>query len=295
VTISRPSGAGPADFRVPRDQRLVGGGRFELIDVLAAGGMGAVYKARDVRLAVVRAIKMLPGSFAEDSNMRARFEREAQISVGLMHRNVVRTYELIEEPDGRLGIVMDLIEGQELGNLIKSADSQLMPSAREAVRMIGRLLDAVEYVHSRGIVRLDVKPGNVIVDHEGEPVMIDFGVARRLADESSDLTVGGAVIGTPAYMAPEALRGQPIDERSDIFSVGIVLYQLLGGQLRFDSYNETVRRRIMEDVDVSVLRCSPQLREVVAACVARDPDRRFPNAASARATLARVPEAASGA
>ena len=192
----------------------------------------------------------------------------------------------------RLAIVMDLVAGRELGELLRTPDRQLVPAV-EAVRLVDRLLDAVGYVHSHGVVRLDVKPRNVIIDGEGEPVMIDFGVARRLEDHMDEVTVDrGSVIGTPAYMAPEALAGQPVDERSDVFSVGLVLYELLGGDNRADSYHETVRRRIMEDVDVKVLDCSRQLRKVVATCLARDPDQRFPDAASARAALARVPEAA---
>ncbi len=290
-----PGGTGidRVDFRVPRAQRLMAGGRYELLDIIGAGGMGTVFAAVDTRTGLRRAIKVLDAPTAE-GEARARFRREAQIALRLRHRNVVRTYELLQEADGRLGIVMDLVEGSSLSR--QTGESR--PDGATAVRLAVSLLGGIEYLHELGIARLDVKPNNVIVDTFGEPIMIDFGVARHIVDpgDSTDEEFStiwqGTLIGTPAYMSPEQIRGEQIDHRTDIYSLGKVLYVLLGGRENPDEDVPTrLYRALTQDLETSVLECSSELARVVSKATARDPEQRFQNAAQARLALLAVPEA----
>ncbi|WP_239333897.1 serine/threonine-protein kinase [Frankia sp. CiP3] len=289
-----PAGTGSdrVDFRVPRAQRLMAGGRYELLDIIGAGGMGTVFAAVDTRTGLRRAIKVLDAPVAE-GEAQARFRREAQIALRLRHRNVVRTYELLQEADGRLGIVMDLVEGSSLSR--QTGESR--PDGATAVRLAASILEGVKYLHELGIVRLDVKPNNVIVDTFGEPIMIDFGVARHIVDpggstdEEFSTMVPGLPIGTPAYMSPEQIRGERIDHRTDIYSLGKVLYVLLGGRENPDEDVPTrLYRALTQDLETSVLECSSELARVVSKATARDPEQRFQNAAQARLALLAVPE-----
>ncbi|MGF7236794.1 MAG: protein kinase domain-containing protein [Frankia sp.] len=280
------------DFRIPRAERFLAGGRYELTDVVGVGGMGTVYSAVDTATGARRAIKVIPATSSANPASRARFQREADIALRLQHRNVVRTYELLDEADGRLGIVMDAVDGTGLNVLLRSGT--LTPPT--AVTLAAALLDAIGYLHSLGIARLDVKPSNVIVDRYGEPIMVDFGVARALADTESELTLEGALVGTPAYIPPEQVNGQRVDGRADIFSLGLVLYELLGGDPRQGDgpMQQLLYRRVHQDIDLSVLHCSPELIGVIARATARDPDNRFSYASEMHTALRAVPEAAFG-
>ncbi|WP_250282465.1 serine/threonine-protein kinase [Frankia sp. CiP1_Cm_nod2] len=285
--------AGSGTLRVPRSERFMGDGRFELVDVLGVGGMGTVYVARDAQFGAgaLRAIKVLSPTLGEDQEARSRFLREARIALQLDHPNVVHTYQLLDEPDGRLGIVMDFVHGDGLNQRLRERG---FPVA-EAVGVATGLLRAIVYLHSLDIVRLDVKPSNVIISEAGRPVMVDFGVARSLQSDSTEVTRGEGLVGTPAYMSPEQIRGGAVDGRTDIFSFGLVLFELLGGAISRDGGVENVMfRRLHEDLDVSVLTCSEELRGLVARCCRRRREERFSDATAVCAALLDVPESPTG-
>ena len=191
-----------------------------------------------------------------------------------------------------MAIVMDLVEGMGLTAAIKEG-----MSAPRAVTTAAQLLSTIDLLHDRGLIRFDVKPENVILDGESNPVMVDFGLARPLVEEAvtSQITVDGYIVGTPAFMAPEQLSGSPIDGRVDIFAVGVLLFVMLGGDVtkQGDSPEVLIARRLTDEhLSTAGLTCSAELRQVIERATARDPDERFATAGQARAALITVPEAA---
>jgi len=275
---------------------VVGGERYELRVEVDRGGMGRVYRAYDRLLDREVALKMLdvPG-LVEDDLMRARFLRKGRLARELDHPNIVSTYETFEEPDGRLGIVMEFVEGPSLRQLLEQA--QLERS--DALRIALGLADALDYLSGRGIARLDLKPTSILCGPGVRPVIIDLGLAKRVTEpepppgDGRAATVAGAVLGTPAYAAPEQLAGKPADIRADVYSLGLLLYEMLSGRrARGDGdWQPVLKRAREEDIDLSDLKVSDQLRGVLARMVARDPAARFATPAEARAALETTPEA----
>lgn len=282
-------GARPADWAVPRNEQLIGSGRYELVDVVGVGGMGTVYRARDLVTALEVAVKLLSAGSLRDPAMRARFMREAQIGASLHVPGVAQTLDVLEEPDGRLGIVMDFLEGTPLTDI---AAGEL--AAGEAVRIVADLLATISGIHAQGIVRLDIKPDNIMLNADRRPIVLDLGLARPIYEKASvELTGVSTLIGTPAFMAPEQITGAAIDGRTDVYSAACVLFQLLGGDLAPEtSAIALLARRVNEPhLPVAELQCSDELRNFIATATARAPDDRFSDADSARSALLRVPEA----
>lgn len=271
--------------------RFVGGGRYELIDVLGSGGMGTVYRGHDINTSQEVAVKVLPASAGADQSLRARFLRESQIAQRLRIPGVVRTRDVFQEPDGRMVIVMDLVRGRSLAELVSEG-----LSTKQAVRIAAQLLETVDLLHKQALVRFDIKPGNVIIGPDSLPVMVDLGLARPLAVNAlaDEITLVGSIIGTPAFMAPEQISGAQIDGRVDIYAVGALLYVMLGGDLAGgnDSPEALIMRRLTEDhLATRELVTSSELRAFIERATARRPEDRFPDAASARRALEDVPEA----
>lgn len=266
---------------------LVQNGRYALLDVIGRGGMGTVYRAHDTRLLRDVAIKMLetPQLLADDK-MRARFRREAEIAASVTHPAIVATYEAFEEPDGRLGIVMQYVKGTPL-RMVIPAEASL------AVTITSALLDALEYLAQRGMSRIDLKPENIILERGEHPVIVDLGLIKP-SERDNVITDVGETVGTPSYMSPEQVNGEPIDIRSDIFAVGLVLFELLCGELAFSGETPVavLMKIIKEPVDVARLDVSEQLRDVVARATARATADRFQSPAEMRAALLATPEAA---
>lgn len=284
-------------YAVPRSGRILDNGRYELLDVLGMGATGAVYAATETATGLRCAIKMLNPSVLSDPTSRARFRREAQIAMKLDHHGVVATKAFLEEDDGRLALVMELVEGEALTRML---DGGPIPPPR-AVAIVAGVLDAVAYVHDQGIMRLDLKPANILIRPDGSPVLLDFGIARgrevddAMAEQDSSITQQSALIGTPAYMAPEQLTGGRPDRRSDIFSAGVVLFEMLGGSLTKrpdESPFDILARRLVESIDVSGLPISDELAGVVAHATDRDLSLRFATADDFRFALLDTPEAA---
>src|SRR6266849_2779342 len=218
-------------------------GHYEIVDLLGKGGMGEVYRARDTTLKRDVALKILPAAFVRDPERMARFQREAEVLASLDHPNIGPIHGMVESEDSR-ALVLALIEGPTLADHIGAG-----PLAQaEALAIAKQIIDALEYAHDRGVVHRDLKPANVKITSEGVVKVLDFGLAKVLEDEvapasagglanSPTLTLGhtraGVILGTAAYMSPEQAVGRPVDRRSDIFSFGVVLYEMLTGQRAF--------------------------------------------------------------
>ena len=195
-------------------------GRYELLDRLGKGGMGVVYRARDTKLDRPVAVKMLLGDLEDDDETRERFLREARAAGELSHRNIIQIYDFGEE-GGRAFIVMELLEGTSLNEFLKEHPDLSLD--RKLQIMIG-VCEGLAFSHTRSIIHRDLKPANLFITKDRQVKVLDFGLARIA---SSNLTRAGLVFGTPDYMSPEQVRGKVVDERSDIFSLGAVFYQML--------------------------------------------------------------------
>ncbi len=211
------------------------GGRYEIGELLGRGGMAEVHLGRDTRLGRTVAIKMLRSDLARDPSFQARFRREAQSAAGLNHPAIVAVYDSGEEPAVEGGvpvpyIVMEYVEGRTLRELVSAG--RPMPW-REALRVTSGVLAALAYSHRAGIVHRDIKPANVMVTPTGDIKVMDFGIARAIADSSATMTQTQAVIGTAQYLSPEQARGETVDARSDLYSAGCLLFELLTGRPPF--------------------------------------------------------------
>jgi serine/threonine protein kinase len=269
-------------------------GPYEIVAPLGAGGMGEVYRARDTRLNRAVALKILPAEFALDRDRLTRFEREAQAVAALNHPHIVTIYS-VDAMDDRRFFTMELVEGKTLADLIARHGLPLTQILNIAIP----LADALSAAHQRGIVHRDLKPTNVMVTPEGRVKVLDFGIARLLEPEgaaggsttlSSRLTDEGRVVGTAAYMSPEQAEGKALDQRSDIFSLGIVLYELTTGRRPFAGDSSlSVLSSIVKDTPPSITELNrtlpAELARIVRHCLVKDPGRRYQTAADVRNEL----------
>jgi TolB-like protein/Tfp pilus assembly protein PilF len=262
-------------------------GVYEILSPLGAGGMGEVYRARDTRLGRDIAIKVLPETVALDAERLARFEREARALAALNHPGIVTIYAVEESGDTRF-LAMELVEGESLDTILAQGSLPLPRFYEIAVP----LSEALSAAHERGIVHRDLKPGNVMVTHEGRVKVLDFGLARvdgprsdpSLTDtptqSRADLTSEGQVFGTVAYMSPEQARGGKVDARSDVFSLGIVLYQMLAGERPFQGESAVdLISAILRDRPPSLTDrradAPPHLSRMLRRCLEKDPRDRY--------------------
>jgi serine/threonine protein kinase len=222
-------------------------GRYRLVRVLGRGAMGVVYEALDERLGRTVAIKTVLRSHLDNESTAqdyaARFVREAQAAARLSHPNIVTVYDFGEHDDLSY-IVMEFVSGRELADLFRSGHRFTL---LQALQIMAELLDALAYAHAQGVVHRDVKPANVLVDQAGHVKLADFGVAR-VSSGTHDRTMPGTMVGTPNYMSPEQILGQPVGSRTDIFAAGVVLYQFLTGRQPFEGGGMfVVQRRILQE------------------------------------------------
>ncbi|MFT7774184.1 protein kinase domain-containing protein [Roseateles sp.] len=264
-------------------------GRYMVQSRLGRGGMATVYKALDPSIGRAVAIKFLHASLAEDEECRVRFLREARAAGGLSHPNIVIVHD-VGEIEGRPYMAMELIEGQPLSDLL---DKQTPLAVRDAVIMGMQLARALGYAHERGIVHRDIKPSNIMVLADGRTVKVaDFGIAH-MDDGANQRTQVGEVLGTPQYMSPEQTRGEKLDGRSDLFSAGVVLYQMLTGRRPFAGDNlVALAGKIANDAPAPLAKARPDapasLRRVVDRCLAKRPEQRFQNGKELADALAKV-------
>ena len=276
-------------------------GHFSLLEKIGEGGMGRVYKARDKSLARLVAIKLLSEARRADADRRARFVQEAKAASALNHPNIITIHE-IGEQDGQTFIVMELVDGKPLNELIPRKGMRLT----EALRIAAQVADALTTAHAAGIVHRDLKPANIMVDAHGRVKVLDFGLAKLFAtaasvtaaaDESTrtvamdqPVTEEGVILGSIPYMSPEQAEGRPVDARSDIFSFGAVLYEMITGQRAFrgESRASTLAAVVEKDPQPpseSSSTTPPELDRLVARCLRKDINRRSQNMADVKLAL----------
>src|SRR3954463_10213956 len=261
-------------------------GRYSIISRLGSGGMADVYCAQDLQLGRKVALKLLYRRFAEDEEFVERFKREASAAAGLQHPNVVGVYDR-GEWDGTFYIAMEYLEGRSLKQVLQE-EGPLAPE--RAIDIVVQILRAARFAHQRGVIHRDIKPHNVILDEEGRAKVTDFGIARAGA---SDMTETGSIMGTAQYLSPEQAQGQPVSPRSDLYSIGVMLYELLTGRVPFDAESPVaiaVRPGSDRPVPPAELNpgIPPALDAVVMKALEKDPARRF---ADADAFIAALEEA----
>jgi len=271
----------------PEESLRVGsvlGKRYEILEQLGAGGMGAVYKVRDRELERIVAMKVIRPELAQTTDALNRFKQELIIAQKVTHKNVSRIYDLAEA-DGVKFITMEFVEGQSLSHLLQKK-GKLEP--KQAAAVMVQVCLALEAAHAEGVIHRDLKPQNIMLDANDRVVVMDFGIARTV--EAGGMTKTGVVLGTPAYMSPEQARGEELDARSDIFSMGIIFYELLTGASPYKSETalEAMYKRTTEQVrpPIQVAPKIPKpLSDIAVHCLEIDKDKRYANAAEIVADL----------
>lgn len=266
------------------DERILSD-RYRLVAHLARGGMADVYKAEDTLLNRMVAIKILHQNFASDEAFVTRFRREAQASANLSHPNIVAIFDWGQDGETYY-MVMELIEGRTLREILKK-DGALLP--RRAAEITAEAAAALEVAHQAGVFHRDVKPGNIMIATDGSVKVNDFGIARAL-DDSEELTKTGAVIGTATYFSPEQAQGLPADGRSDIYSLGVVLYEMLAGRPPFTGESPVaVAYQHVSEYPPTPVEVSPdvpaELSMIVETAMAKNPEDRYQSAADLRTDL----------
>jgi hypothetical protein len=264
-------------------------GRYLITGRIGRGGMGMVYRGLDEALEREVAVKTLTAEGILDADSRARFEREAKAAAHLQHPNIVTVYELGEDRRQPF-IAMELLPGTDLEALLRSGEE--IPLA-EKLDVVAQVCRGLAYAHERGIVHRDIKPSNVRLLEDGTAKIMDFGIAKY---GDTHLTKTGMMVGTVHYMSPEQVRGRPLDGRSDVFSVGVILYELLAGERPFrgEGATQVLYKIVHEDPPPPDLGAfgdlAPRLQDILSRALAKDPDARYPGAAALGADLAAVLE-----
>ena len=267
-------------------------GRYQIRGVLGKGAMGLVYDGHDSTLDRRVAIKTIQTSNLDEATAKhydMRFRREVRAVARLNHPNIVQVYDFGSEGDLAF-IVMEFIEGRELKDYL---DAKERFDLARIFTLMGELLDALDFAHQAGVIHRDVKPANVMINAAGRAKLADFGVARITDDQGGEATRVGAMVGTPSHMSPEQIQGQQIDRRTDIFSAGIVLYQLLTGQKPFEGAGWALAKKIVQDDPVwpsQLVQIPPTLDRVIARALAKHADQRYQTARSFADDLKRVRE-----
>ena len=278
-------------------------GPYEITAAIGAGGMGEVFRARDTKLGREVAIKVLPAAFAQDHERVARFKREAQLLASLNHPNIAAIYGL-EEADGAVALVLELVDGEDLSQRLKRGAIPV----DETIAIAKQIAEALEEAHEHGIVHRDLKPANIKVTPDGKVKVLDFGLAKALENDattntaSSQLshsptmsrhaTEAGMIMGTAAYMSPEQARGKPVDRRSDIWSFGVVLFEMLSGTRLFagETVSDVLAAVLTRDPDWKALPATPpaRLRRLLERCLERDAKQRLRDIGEARVALGSI-------
>ncbi|MBV9231490.1 MAG: serine/threonine protein kinase, partial [Chloroflexi bacterium] len=279
-------------------------GKYILYERLGRGGMAEVWKALDTQLRRYVAIKILRADLRNDPQFSTRFLREAQVVASLRHPNIVQVYDfqVIRSPEAKEPLaymVMDYIAGQNLADYIAATSWRgNYPSPQDIVYLFRIIGQAIDYAHRKGIIHRDIKPANILLDQSavtshsmGEPVLTDFGLVKLMS--SPTMSLKGLWLGTPLYTSPEQAQGFTVDEYSDIYSLGVILYEICTGRRPFSGNTATaiLRQHISaappppEQINPAI----PQaLTEVILRCLAKDPEARFPSASSLAAALAQA-------
>src|ERR1044071_9709175 len=261
---------------------------YKILEKLGEGGMGVVYKAEDLKLERPVALKFLPANLLSSAQDKARFVQEAKSASALNHPNVATVYE-IDEADGQMFIAMEFVDGTTLREKMAGI------SLKQAVDIGVQIADGLAAAHEKGIVHRDIKPENIMVRKDGLCQIMDFGLAKLRGTRSkiSRLTKAGSTIGTAGYMSPEQVQGQETDHRSDIFSLGVLLYELFTGELPFKGVHETALMYEIVNVDPAPMSAvKPEIDQaldlIVLECLEKDPNERTQSVKQVALDLKRV-------
>ena len=273
-------------------------GSYDILSAIGKGGMGEVWKARDTKLGREVAIKTLPEEFARDGDRLARFEREAKLLASLNHPNIAAIYSL-EECDGTRFLVLELVDGDTIADRVKRGP---IP-AEEALALGLQIAEALEVAHGKGVIHRDLKPANIKLTPDGTVKVLDFGLAKAVAPEGVErdqqqpavadaLTKEGLIQGTPAYMSPEQVRGEPVDKRTDVWAFGCVLYEMLTGRLAFEATTvaDTTVKILEREPDWDRLPATlhPRMRDVLRRCLDKERKNRWHDIADVRVDVQQV-------
>jgi serine/threonine protein kinase len=266
-------------------------GPYEITSYLGEGGMGVVFRARDVKLQRDVAIKLLPDDFMDDTDRLLRFKREAQVLASLNHPNVAQIYGFEESGNTRC-IVMELVEGETLSERIAASPIPI----EDALPIAAQIAEALEAAHERGVIHRDLKPANIKLTPDGKVKVLDFGLAKPLQEQEAasfshsptvvSSSIPGVILGTPAYLSPEQARGRAVDKSTDIWAFGCVLFEMLTGRQAFggETVPDIMASILSRDVNWQDLpNATPlRLRELIARCLQKDYRRRLRDAGDAR-------------
>jgi TolB-like protein/lipoprotein NlpI/predicted Ser/Thr protein kinase len=261
-------------------------GHYRIIEKIGAGGMGEVYLAEDTQLDRTAALKFLPPHLCQDEECRERFKREAQAAAKLDHPNIVSVYE-VGEFQGRPFFAMAHVEGKSLREVIKLGKLTI----QDAVKCTMQILEGLHKAHESGVVHRDIKPGNIIIDAENRPRIVDFGLA--IVSGKDKLTKTGSTLGTVGYMSPEQIGGKQVDHRSDLFSVGVILYEMLTGRRPFEGDNDAAITRSITDTNPEPIAryksgTTGELQQIVDKALSKDASLRYQHADGMLADLRRL-------
>jgi eukaryotic-like serine/threonine-protein kinase len=263
-------------------------GKYDVLDVIGRGGMGIVYKAVDPGIGRTVAIKMTTGAIVGDPEMLKRFNREAQSVGNLQHPNIVTVYDLGVD-EGNPYLVMELLEGESLESLVRSRPTV---SLEEKLDIVVQICNGIQYAHQRNVIHRDIKPANIMILKDGTAKIVDFGIART---GMTKLTRPGQLVGSFQYMSPEQINTTNVDSRTDIFSIGVVLFELVTGKLPFEGKDTgDMLMKILHEpapsVNALVKNCPPGLDEIVQRALAKDPEQRYQTAEDLALDLGHVLE-----
>src|ERR1700757_2408159 len=253
-------------------------GRYEILSELGRGAMGVVYKARDPqidRLVALKTVSLWGQEPDEEKEFRLRFMNEAQAAGRLHHSGIVSVFDVGENPENHDPyIVLEYVQGESL-NRILSREKKI--SLERSLKLAEEIADALDYAHAQGVIHRDIKPANILITQDGRAKIADFGIAKL---NLAHFTIPGRVVGTPAYMAPEQLVGEGVDGRSDLFSLGVILYAMVTGHSPFQGNSDTtvcfkVAKREAIAAGAFDLTLPPELDEVISRAMAKDPDQRY--------------------
>ena len=262
-------------------------GRYQIIEELGHGGMGKVYKVFDQEVQAKMALKLIRPEVSVDKNTIDRFRNELKIARDISHKNICRMYDLGREA-GNYFITMEYVSGEDLKSFIRRSRQLVVGTA---ILIAEQVCDGLAEAHRLGVVHRDLKPGNIMIDREGNAKIMDFGIARSLS--AKGITGAGVMIGTPEYMSPEQVEGKEVDKRSDIYSLGIILYEMLTGQVPFEGdtpFTVGVKQKseIPKDPKSLNVQIPQDLSRLVLKCLEKDKERRYQNAGELRADLEKI-------